>query len=122
MAVGWAKRSVGTARRARLGPPYRLSEPHHCPVQIIRIGAFDLHRREFADPQRAARDDVDGAVDLRRVALAAALGDGGAELVDQHLLAGADPALEALGRNRLLALHEAVPALLLDFVEDGGLG
>src|SRR5262245_50084572 len=87
-------------------------EPHHRPTQIIGLGALDLHRCEFADPQRAARGDVDGAVDLRRVALAAALGGGGADFVDQHLLAGADLAPQAPRRDRLLALHEAVPALL----------
>src|SRR5271170_7032795 len=89
-ASAWARRE----ERAFAHPTF--SEPHHGPMQVIRLGAFDLHRREFADPQWAARGDKDGAVDLRGVALAAALGDGGADFVDQHLLAGADPALEAL--------------------------
>ena len=54
------------------------SKPHRGPIEIIRLGALDLDGGEFADAERAARGDVDGAVDLRGIALAAALGDGAA--------------------------------------------
>src|ERR1700690_4161366 len=59
---------------------------------------------------------MDGAVDLRCVALAAAFRGPrlGVDLVDDDALAAADFALEPLLRNRLLALHEAVIALLFD--------
>jgi hypothetical protein len=30
------------------------SKPHHRPMQIIGLGALDLHRCELADPERAA--------------------------------------------------------------------
>ena len=92
------------------------SEPHRRAVQVVCVGALDLDGGDLADPQRPAARHIDRAVDLRRVALAAALGDGRADLVDDHLLAGADLALEAARRDRLLALHEAVPALLLHLV------
>src|SRR5215831_20315557 len=59
---------------------------------------------------------MDCAVDLRCVAFAAAFGSGRADLVDDDLLTGADMALEAARRDRLLALHEAVPALLFDLI------
>src|SRR5215470_17986773 len=62
---------------------------------------------------------MDCAVDLRCVSFAAAFGSGRADLVDDDLLMGADVALEAACRDRLLALHEAVPALLLDLIRHG---
>src|SRR5215510_6555383 len=71
------------------------SEPDRRAVQIVLIGALDLHGCDLADPQRPAARDIDRTIDLRRVALAAALGDGRANLVDDHLLAGANLALEA---------------------------
>src|SRR5438876_4813901 len=70
------------------------------------------------------------AVDLRRVAARAPFGDRPAgvrlrpatraDLVDDHLLARADLALEAPHRDCLLATHQAMPALLLHCVGDGG--
>src|SRR4029077_8750837 len=83
-------------------------------VQIVVVGALDLHGCNFADAQRPMAGDVDRAVDLRRVGLAAALGNRRADLVDDDALAVADFALEPLARNLLLALHEAVPALFFD--------
>src|SRR5262249_18045562 len=76
--------------------------------------------------------DVDNAVDLRRVAAGAPLGRGrpgagharfaagAVKLVDDHLLARADLALETSRGNRLLMTHEAMPALLLDRLGNGG--
>ena len=64
-------------------------------MQIVRIGALDLHSGEFTNPQRPTRRHVDGAVDLRCVALGAGFGTTVANLVDDDLLAGADAALEA---------------------------
>ena len=43
-------------------------------------------------------------------------GDRGADLVDDHLLARADLALEPPRGDLLLRLHEAVPAFLFDLV------
>src|SRR5262249_56481109 len=63
---------------------------------------------------------IDRAVDLGRIALAAALGDSRPDRVDDDLLAGADFAPEAARRHRLLARHEGVPARLLDLGRDGG--
>ena len=74
----------------------RALEPHRRAVQVVFVGALDLHRGDLADAQRPAARHIDRAVDLRRVALAAALGDGRADLVDDDLLARADLALEAL--------------------------
>src|SRR5271165_1564123 len=71
------------------------SEPHGHAVEVVRLRPLDLDRGELADAQRAAGGDIDGAVDLGRVALAATFRDGRADLVDQHLQAGADLALEA---------------------------
>ncbi len=85
-------------------------------MQVVSVGALDLHGGEFAHPQRPARRHTDSAVDLRSVALAAALGPTGADLINDDLLAGADVALEAARRDRLLALHEAVPALFFDLI------
>src|SRR5262252_5856455 len=62
---------------------------------------------------------MDGAVDLRGVAFAAALCSCRADRVNDDLLTGADTTLEAPRRDRLLALHEAVPALLFDLVRHG---
>src|SRR6266545_3499849 len=91
-------------------------ESHGGPVQVVRVGALDPDRRDLADAQRPVRRHVDGAVDLGRIALAAALGDARADLVDDDLLARADLALETLRRDPLLAPHEAVIALGLDRV------
>src|SRR6185437_13339108 len=74
-----------------------VSESDGRAVQIVRVGALDLHGRDLADAQRAVRRDVDGAVDVRCVALAAALGDTRANLVDDDLLTRADLALDAAG-------------------------
>src|ERR1700722_14840196 len=83
-------------------------------VQIVGVGALDLHRRDFADPQRPVARDIDRAVDLRRVRLAAALCDARADLIDDDALAIADFTLEPARGNCLLLRHEAVPALFLD--------
>src|SRR5260370_18370085 len=80
-------------------------------MQVVSVGALDLHGGEFAHPQRPARRHMDSAVDLRSVALAAALGPTGADLINDDLLAGADVALEAARPERPLALHEAGPVL-----------
>src|SRR5205807_9145272 len=69
-------------------------------------------RSELADPQWAAARHMHRAVDLGRVAAAAALRHRRADCVDDHLLAGADLALETAHRHRLLAAHEGVPARL----------
>src|SRR5262249_11437424 len=89
-------------------------------VEIVFVGALDLHRGDLADAQGAAACDVDGAVDLGRVALAAALRNSRADFINDHLLARADLGLEPLRRDRLLALHEAMPALLLPRVGHTG--
>src|SRR5262249_56638604 len=102
-------------------------------MQVVFVGAFDAHGRDLAPAQRAAACDVDRAVDLRRVATRAPLGLGragarrirfaagaSANLVDDHLLAGAYPALEASRGNRLLVSHEAMPALLFHRLRHGG--
>src|SRR5262249_33253946 len=94
--------------------------PHRRAVQVVFVRALDPDGGDLAQAQRAAARDMDSAVDLRRIAAGAALGchrAGGARLsaarnlVDDHLLAAADLALEAPPRDRLLMLHEAVPAL-----------
>src|SRR5258708_38542620 len=100
-------------------------------MQVVFVGAFDAHRRDLAPAQRTAACDVDRAVDLRRVATRASLGHGragarrirsaasaGVNLVDDHLLAGSDPALETSRGNRLLMSHETMPALLFHRSEE----
>src|SRR6202011_2994580 len=108
---GDASRALRTCAGSRW---LRALESDRGPVQVVCGGALDLHGGEFADPQRAVRRHIDGAVDLRGVALAAAFRYGRADLVDHDLLAGADMALETARRDRLRAPHEAMPALLLD--------
>src|SRR5687768_6155871 len=94
-------------------------------MQVVFVGALDLDGRDLADPQGSTRCHVNGAVDLRRVAAAAAPGEGRGDprgrprpmprvdLVDDHLLTGPYFALETSGRDRLLPLHEAMPAFVL---------
>ena len=62
-------------------------------VQIIFVGALDLHRGDLADAQGTSACDIDRAVDLRRVGHGAALGDARADFVDDDLLTRADFAL-----------------------------
>src|SRR5262249_39939531 len=97
-------------------------------VQVVLIGAIDPHRRDLAEAQGTAACHVHRAVDLRRVAVAAPLGNdrpavrlrAAGCLVDDHLLPAADLALEPPRRDRLLVLHQAMPALLLPRLGDGG--
>src|SRR4029077_17641686 len=95
-------------------------KPNGAPVKIVCVGAVDLDGRNLADTQRAMARHVHAAVDLRRIALGAAPGTVRADLINDHRLARSDLALEALRRNRLLALHEPVIALLLHLGGDGG--
>ena len=96
-----------------------MIESDHAAVQVVFVRALDLHVRDLADPERPPARDIDAAVDLRRVGLAAALGDGRSDFVDDDLLPRADLALQPLRRDRLLVLHEAMPALLLHFTGNG---
>src|SRR5580704_9154091 len=83
-------------------------------MQVVSVGALDLDGSDFADTQRAAACDMNRTVDLRRVTLAAALGQArfAIDCIDDHALAVADLALEPLFGNVLLARHETMPALL----------
>src|SRR5260221_9519494 len=88
-------------------------------MKVVSVGALDLDGGEFADPQGPARHHMDGAINLGGIALAAAFGHRRADRVDDDLLAGADMAFETARRDYLLALHETVPALLLDLIRHG---
>src|SRR5262245_55361095 len=66
----------------------RGSEPDRHAVQVVSVRALDLHGGNLADAQRAAARDIDRTVDLRRIALAAALRNRRTHFVDDHLLAG----------------------------------
>src|SRR5262245_29592723 len=88
-------------------------------MQVVFLGSLDLDGRDLTHAQRPATRHIDRAVDLRRVALAAALGNGRPDLVDDHRLARADLALEPALGDRLLARHEAIPAFFFDFARDG---
>src|SRR6266571_580756 len=113
------QRTAPQSRRCaalRPGHVAALREPDHRAVQVVGVGALDLHGRDLAHAQRPPGAHMHRAVDLRGVAAAAALGAGRTDRVDDDRLARADLALQALGRDRLLALHESVPALLLDGV------
>src|SRR5262249_5298253 len=101
--------------RSRSCPPY-ISIPDHRAIQIVSIGALDLHGGEFADPQWPARRHVGRAVDLRGIALGSAFGPTVADFINDDLLAGADVALEAARRDRLLALHQTAPARFLHVI------
>ena len=81
---------------------------------------LDLHRRDLAHAERTAACYVHRTVDLGRVALAAALGNSRADFIDDDLLARTNLGLQPLRRNRLLALHEAMPALLFHLVRHSG--
>src|SRR6266542_6783355 len=77
-------------------------KPHRGPVQVIGVRAFDLDGGDFADAQRPAARHVHSPVDLRRVAFAAALGDGWPHLVDDDLPPLPDLAFQALHRDGVL--------------------
>src|SRR5215471_2726151 len=100
-------------------PGRNRSIPDHRAMQIIRICALDLHGGDLAHPQRPARRHVDCAVDLRGVARRSTFAPAVADLIDDDMLARAYTALEAARRDRLLALHEAAPALFLHLVRYG---
>src|SRR5271166_692094 len=92
---------------------------HRRSPQIVSVGALNLHCRDVAGAQRPAARDVDGAVDLRGVALAAAFRLTCAALVDDDLEAVADFRGEFLCADRLRALHEAPMSARLDFIRHG---
>ena len=69
--------------------------------QIVRVGALNFDRDDVAGAQGPARRDVHGAVDLRRVALAAPLRLARAAIVDDDLKALADLGGEFLRADRL---------------------
>ena len=75
----------------------RINLPHHAP-EIVGIRAFDLGGDDVADAQGPPALEMDGAVDLRRVPLGAALADGAAGFIDDDLQALADAALQQLLR------------------------
>src|SRR5271165_2064203 len=110
---------------AMTAPPraaWRLCETptsHRRPPQIVGVGAVDPDGRDVARPQGAPRRDMDRAVDLRRVALGAALGEMLAALVDHDLEAPADFGREFPRADRLLAQHEPLVAHSLYFVRHG---
>src|SRR6516165_4242827 len=117
---GGRRRSLERSRvKPRVKPGTRASlKADGGAVQVVFVGALDLDGGDLADAQRAAAVDVDGAVDLGGVAFAAALGDGRADRVDEHLLAGSELALEPARGDFALVLHQAMPALFLDLCRD----
>src|SRR6476659_303593 len=115
------QRQQKTGRAAQRGAAHPVaSVSDRGAVEIVSIGPVDLHCRDLTDAQRSAGLHINRTVDLRRVALAAALGGTllsaprWLDFVDDHALAGTDPALEAPARNLLLAWHEAALALGLE--------
>ena len=72
-------------------------------MKIIIVGTLDFHRGDLANAQRPAGFDMDDAVDLRCIALAAAFGRIPFHFVDYNGLAAADLALETPPRNIALA-------------------
>src|SRR5215470_4720220 len=92
------------------------SESYGGSVKVISVGALDLDRCDLAYAQRTTAGDMNHAIDLRRVACASAPGAGGRQLIDQNLDPLTHLPLETPDRNRPLALHEAVPALLFDLL------
>src|SRR6202035_3799356 len=110
--IGIAGTSPAMTRRRHLAQVSALSEPDRGAVQVVVVGALDLDGGDLAYAQRPVALHIDRAVDLRRVALAAALGDRRPDRVDDDLLAGAELALEPPRRDRLLMRHQAMPALL----------
>jgi hypothetical protein len=83
-------------------------------VQIVFIGTLDFYGRNFADAEWPVTRHIDGAINLRRVAFAAALRNCGADLIDDDALVASHFTPKALARNRLLVRHEAGPAFLFD--------
>ncbi|KAG5730884.1 hypothetical protein E4T56_gene5711, partial [Termitomyces sp. T112] len=92
------------------------SKPCDAAVQIVLVGAPDLRGDDLADLQRPAARQIHSAVDLRRIGPGATLGHGRPDLVDDDLLARADLALEAAGRDLLLPGHQRIVARLLDLL------
>ena len=129
--AGLARQGVGRhGRRRRAGASRRRrsrekpddngdGQLHRDAVQVVGVGALDLDGDDVAGAQRAARGDVDIAVDLRRVPFRAALGD--AAPASSTMTGRRRPtlALRSLALISCCAAHEAVPALLLDLVRHG---
>src|SRR6476660_5518337 len=108
-------------REAVRGGSLRVGlEPDSGPVKVVGVGALDLHSSNLADAERPMARDLDGAVDLGRIALGAALPTIRADLIDDHRLTRPDFAFEALRRDRLLTLHQPVPAVLFHVRRDRG--
>ena len=74
------------------------------PVQIIGARPLDFHSDDVALPQRAARGDVDLAVDLRGIAFAAADGFARPGLIDDDRKVLANFVLELAGADFLALL------------------
>ncbi|SPU70297.1 Uncharacterised protein [Brucella neotomae] len=51
-------------------------------MQIVGITCFDLHRHNIAHAQRAARADMNAAINFRRVVAGAALANGAVGFID----------------------------------------
>jgi hypothetical protein len=85
-------------------------------VEIVHVAIDDADFGKFADIQVMAIGDVHQAIDIGRIALRA--GDGAllVDLVDQHLDAAVDHALEALGGDVFLVAQQARLALLAHLV------
>src|SRR5208282_2127399 len=112
--IGSGRFKADRPRRALRAPPSSRRPP-----QIVGVGAVDPDRHDVAGAQRPAGRDVDGAVDLRRIALGAALRLRRAAFVDDDFEALADFRREFLRADRLDALHEALVPARLDVVGHG---
>src|ERR1700722_6924654 len=108
--------AIGSGRFKAISRPRARGASSRRPPQIVSVGALDLDGHDVARAQWAARRDMHGAVDLRGVALAAALGLARATLVDDGLEALADLGGELLCADRLGALHETLVAACFDLV------
>src|SRR5271163_1009388 len=112
--IGSGRFKAGRPRCASRAPPSSRRPP-----QIVGVGAIDPDRHDVAGAQRPPGRDVDGAVDLRRVALGSAFRLNRAAFVDDDFEALADLGGEFLRADRLGALHEALVPAHLDRVRHG---
>src|SRR5208283_677753 len=107
----WLKRSTRASARQGF-----LNGLNGRPVQIIGACPLDFHCDDVALPQRAARGDVDLAVDFGRIAFGAALGGICPGLIDDDRQALANFVLELAGADFLARFHKA---LVTDFLHLG---
>src|SRR5688572_3260303 len=105
VSVGlWARVDSGFRRNDAVGALDDLT------VEVVGIGAIDPRCDDLADTDGQTTGEMHAAVDFGCIPHCAALGSAPTRFVDDDGDAEADLAAEVRGADRLLGLHQAVPA------------